>query len=204
MKHYNLKRIILSSAPALLFVACLVSCVCFGSACKGVRSEVLRLHILANSDSEEDQRVKLLVRDALLEKGSELFDGSVTVENAGERLAGEYTELIAAATQVLHENGFDYGADIRFTNEYFETRTYDNVTLPAGNYRALKVVLGKGEGHNWWCVMFPPLCLPAACDDTALDAYFSGGETQMLESNSKYEIRFKIVEVFERIKDKFN
>lgn len=204
MKNNKLIRVLIAFIPITLFIVCLISCASFSSACGSVRSDVLRLHILANSDSEADQSVKLLVRDALLEQGAELFDGTVTVDDASSRLEDEYDELIAVATDVLRKNGFNYGVDIFVTNEYFETRTYENVTLPAGHYNALKVILGEGGGHNWWCVMFPPLCLPAACDDAALDAYFNGGETNLLESNPKYEIRFKIVEIFERIKDKYN
>ena len=142
-----------------LVVSMIFSIIGFSADCREIRNNVIRLHILANSDSEEDQRVKLLVRDTLLSCGSELFCGTVNKENASEYLAEEKDVLIRKANEVLAQNGFDYKADMFLTEEYFTTREYENFTLPAGEYLALKVILGKGEGHNWWCVMFPPLCL---------------------------------------------
>ena len=180
----------ISVALALVF-AFTISAVGFGRECEKVRGEVVRLHVLANSDSEADQAVKLLVRDALLGSGSELFSGEVTARGA------------AVAEKVLRDNGFDYGADIRLVNEYFTTRSYEGFTLPAGRYTAVKVVLGSGKGHNWWCVMFPPLCLPAASEKTDIDAVLGRDGAELIEGGSKYEIRFKIVEVIESIKEKF-
>lgn len=197
------RSIIEISVAVALIISLALPAVGFGSACNKVRGEVVRLHILANSDSEADQAVKLLVRDALLDSGSELFSGEVTAANAADRLSANADKLKAAAEKVLHDNGFDYGADIRLVNEYFTTRAYEGFTLPAGRYTAVKVVLGSGEGHNWWCVMFPPLCLPAASESTDIDAVLGSDGARLIESGSKYEIRFKIVEVIESIKEKF-
>ena len=200
MKKSNIIEISVALGLVLSITA---SAVGFGFRCGEVREEVVRLHILANSDSEEDQRVKLAVRDALLNCGEEMFSGAVNVDNAANILNSQKSELIETANAVLAENGFDYNARICLVKEYFSTRTYENFTMPAGEYLALKVILGKGEGHNWWCVMFPPLCLPAAAEKTELDAVFGSEGAKLVQSSPKYEMRFKIVEVFEEIKNRF-
>ncbi len=185
-----------------LIIAIIASVAGFGTECENIRQDVVRLHILANSDSEEDQQVKLAVRDALLNCGKDLFSGIVTVENARECLQSQERELVETANKVLAENGFDYKTRIFLAEEYFSTREYENFTLPAGEYLALKVVLGNGEGHNWWCVMFPPLCLPAASEKADLDAVFGREGAEIVQSESKYVMRFKIVEIFENLKSK--
>ncbi len=186
-----------------LIISMMFSIIGFGADCREIRSKVIRLHILANSDSEEDQNVKLLVRDALLSCGSELFRGTVRKENASEYLVAEKNKLVTKANKVLAENGFDYEAEMFLTEEYFTTREYENFTLPAGEYLALKVILGKGEGHNWWCVMFPPLCLPAATKKTDTEIILGKDGAEIISSPVKYEMRFKIVEIIEELKMKF-
>lgn len=185
-----------------LIISIVMSVAGFGTECKKIRSDVVRLHILANSDSEEDQNVKLMVRDALLECGKEMFSGNVTVNNAEEELEKQKDELIRTANKVLAENGFDYKTQICLAEEYFTTRQYENFTLPAGGYLALKVILGEGEGHNWWCVMFPPLCLPAAAENTELDVVFGDNGADIVANSSKYIMKFKIIEIIEEIKQK--
>ena len=197
----KMHRLEISVAFGLIF-AIIASITSFGFNCRSIRDEVVRLHILANSDSEADQQVKLAVRDALLSSGKELFSGTVNKENAAEMLDLQKQELTETANRVLRENGFDYEAEIYLANEYFTTRSYENFTLPAGEYLALKVILGNGEGHNWWCVMFPPLCLPAATDNADLNAVFGEDEVTLIESNPEYEIRFKIVEIIEDLINK--
>ncbi len=199
----KIKRIEISIAIALV-ISVIVSVSGFAVGCKDIRSNAVRLHILANSDSEADQAVKLLVRDALLECGSELFDGSTDTFLVEKRLENEKENLITIAEKVLRENGFDYGADIVLVNEYFSTREYEGFTMPAGRYLALRVILGNGEGHNWWCVMFPPLCLPAASEDVELEVYFGANGAAIVQSKPKYEIRFKIVDIIESLKEKFS
>lgn len=201
MKKIHLAEI---SAALGLVIAVIFSVVSFGAECSDIRQNVVRLHILANSDSAEDQQVKLLVRDALLSSGKELFSGAINVENAQTSLEMQKHGLIETANEVLKENGFDYRTQIFLVNEYFSTRTYEDFTLPAGEYLALKVVLGKGEGHNWWCVMFPPLCLPAASENADIDAVFGKDGAELVRSEAKYEMRFKIIEIFENIKYKLS
>ena len=167
-------------------------------ACREVRSDVLRLHVIAASDSEADQAVKLLVRDAVLAEGAAVFDGSVTADEAQRRLAPFLGRLEKAADRVLRENGLPYTATARLINEYFDVRSYDGVTLPAGRYQALKIVLGEGKGQNWWCVMFPPLCLPAATAEEDDYAVFGGDGAKVVRGEPEYEIRFRIVEIVEK------
>ena len=131
-----------------LVISMIFSVVGFAADCREIRNNVIRLHILANSDSEEDQNVKLIVRDELLSCGSELFSGTISVGNAEEYLEKEKNILIKKANDVLEENGFDYKADMFLVKEYFQTREYESFTLPAGEYLALKVILGKGNGHK--------------------------------------------------------
>ncbi len=198
------KRLIEISVCIALVISALFSVYEFDNDCQDLRNDVLRLHILANSDSAEDQQVKLAVRDTLLNCGNELFSGRTNLNSVKTILTSEQKELTDAANKVLLENGFGYKAKIYLSNEYFTTRTYDNYTLPAGNYLALKVILGEGKGHNWWCVMFPPLCLPAATDEKDIDVYFNTESKSVISSNPQYEIRFKFIELLELLRNKYN
>ncbi len=158
MKTRLLDLIMAAGAAAAVLMG---SFTAFSESAEEVQSEVLRLHIPANSDSEEDQEIKLRLRDMLLEKyGTELSD-SADLNEAETRVKELLPEIERTSTNFLRENGFDYPAKAELKTMYFTTRDYGDVTLPAGNYTALRVTLGTGEGHNWWCVMFPQLCLPA-------------------------------------------
>ena len=190
-----------SAAAALVLCAAVTLCSLaqYFVSCGQVRGGVLRLHVIAASDSAADQTVKLAVRDEVLREGAAIFDGSVTAEQARERIAPYLPRIEEAANRVLRAEGFGYTAAARLTDEYFDARSYDGVTLPAGRYRALKIVLGEGKGKNWWCVMFPPLCLPAVTAEED-DAYavFSGDGAHVVQGEPEYEIRFKIVEIVEK------
>ena len=177
----------------------------FAYQCGEIRSDVLRLHILANSDSEEDQQLKLKVRDAILEEGFEIFDGSVTIENAVNKISPQMNRIKETAEKIIKENGFNYDVTVTLDEEFFSTRIYnDSVTLPAGKYLALKVVIGSGEGKNWWCVMFPALCLPAAETNQReeIDKVLNSDEEEIILESSKYAVKFKIVEIIESLKEK--
>ena len=164
---------------------------------------MLRMHVIANSDCSADQQLKLMVRDAVLERGAQLFDGTVTADEARRKIEPHKAELEAAAQEVIERAGYDYPVSVNVVNEYFATRCYGSLTMPAGRYTAVKVVIGEGAGRNWWCVMFPPLCLPAAQDRGGnLDAFFDDGELKVVESSGRYEPRFKIVEIIEKLKEK--
>ncbi len=177
----------------------------FASASGEIRENVVRLHILAESDSEVDQNVKLKVRDALLEKNTELLSSKVTPENAEKYFEKSKDELEKCANEVLEENGFKYTAKITLGKEYYTTRTYEDFTFPAGTYTSVKVVLGDGEGKNWWCVMFPPLCVPVATggietdDGVSLEEYLDEDGKRIVTSEGKFKVGFKVVEWYEKL-----
>ncbi|MGN0520238.1 MAG: stage II sporulation protein R [Candidatus Fimenecus sp.] len=203
LKQKEIRRKLELSLLCGLVIAVVLSVTSFGASCGNIRNEVLRMHVIANSDSEEDQAVKLKVRDAVLAAGEELFDGSLTAAEAETVLDSEKQALQQAAETVLRENGFSYGVRVEIGKDFFNTRTYDGkVTLPAGEYEAVRVILGEGKGQNWWCVMFPPLCLPAAEAEAGMRDVLPENEAEITERNPRYEARFKIIELFEKLSEK--
>lgn len=168
---------------------------------ENISEEVFRLHILANSDSTEDQQLKLKVRDEILKKGETVFASSNSLDETIKLCKDNITLFQQTAEQCLKDNGSNYSVKVYVDKEYFNTRKYDEITLPSGIYNALKIEIGQGKGHNWWCVMFPAICLSSVTDDE-LNKYLSEDEQKLVNSNSKYEVRFKIVEIYEKIKSK--
>ena len=140
--------------------------------------KVVRLHVLANSDSEEDQALKLKVRDAVLEQATETLRGADSQAEASRRLTDILPELEETAHAVITANGYDYGVRAELAETSFPTKEYDGFALPAGEYLALRVLIGEAAGQNWWCVVFPPLCTAAASDvpTVALDAVLTAVE----------------------------
>lgn len=191
------------SAVVGLLCAIFASFAHFEAACDDLRQNVLRLHIIANSDSEADQAVKLLVRDKILEESSDIFAGETDLKGAEEKSAEQIDEFCETADLVLSENGFSYGASAEIGDSYFETREYEDFTLPAGNYRSLIIRLGKAEGKNWWCVIFPAVCIPAAGEASLSDST-SDTSAQIAEHPQKYVMRFKTVEIYEDLKKFLN
>lgn len=198
-------KILLSITAAAIALYLAFSCTYFTSSAEAVKRDVVRLHILANSDSQADQEVKLKVRDALLETNASILSDSVTTENAREHFEKSKDILLQTAEEALIENGFDYNVKITLQKEYFETRAYGDLTFPAGQYTALKVILGEGEGKNWWCVMFPPLCVPAAdgieANKSTTDYLSENGE-KIINSGDKYIVKFKLLEIYEELRSK--
>lgn len=197
----SLSKKIKISVTVGIVVAILFSICSFAKTSEEIRSDVLRLHVIANSDTSVDQNLKLRLRDYILQEGKDIFNGSVNVENAVEKIEPVLPELEKSAKAFVNQAGFDYDVKISLSNEYFTTRTYETVTLPAGKYLALRVVIGSGEGHNWWCVMFPPMCVPAADKKDEIENVFSVKEIKLVESKPKYEPRFKVVEIYEQLKE---
>ena len=184
---------------------CAFSITYFSSVSGEIRESVVRLHILADSNSEIDQNVKLKVRDALLEKNTQLLSDKVTPENATEYFKNSKDELEQCANEVLKENGLNYKATITLGKEYYTTRVYEDLTFPAGVYTSIKVVLGSGEGKNWWCVMFPPLCVPVAdggietADNVNLEDYLNEDGKRLVSSQGKFKVGFKVIEWYEKL-----
>jgi len=198
-------KILLSVTAIAISLYMAFSCTYFTAGAQTVKDDVVRLHILANSDSEIDQEVKLKVRDALLETNASILSDNVTKENAKEHFETSKEILLKTARETLKENCFDYDVEITLQEEYFETRTYEALTFPAGQYTALKVVLGDGEGKNWWCVMFPPLCVPAAdgieTNENTADYLTESGE-KIVNGGNKYIVKFKFLEIYEELRNK--
>lgn len=195
----RIMRIEISVAVALV-ICCIVNITAFSNNCDNIRDKMLRMHVIANSDSKEDQELKLKVRDAVLKKGKELFDGSVTADKAVEKIRPYTDELEQIASEVILKEGYNYKVNVTVQKEFFKTRTYENsVTLPAGYYMAVKVIIGEGKGQNWWCVMFPPMCLPAANAECEIDDVLNEGENDIVSNGVKYRFKFKIIEICEEL-----
>ena len=136
----------------------------------------------------------------MLEHSGSLFAESVSSEDACRKLEENKEAIEAAADKVLEENGFSYKAKLYIEKEYFNTRQYENVTLPAGQYTSCKIVLGEGKGHNWWCVMFPAICLPGATkSNDEVYSVFGKNGGDLVTKKDGYKIRFRIVEVFQEL-----
>lgn len=164
-----------------------------------ISGAVLRLHVIANSDSETDQQIKLAVRDALLEKARTLA-AAKTKQQAAVQAEQLLRQLEQTAKQTISANGSNDPVRVSLERAAFPTRTYGSVTLPAGEYDALRVVIGKGEGKNWWCVMFPPLCLPAAEKGTQLDNVLDDEALAFTAREPRFELRFWLLEQWEQWK----
>lgn len=164
---------------------------------------VVRLHVLANSDGEEDQALKLLVRDRVLARATELLTQAGDRAEAESLLRTALPELEALAVRELRANGCDYPVRAELTDTEFPTRDYDGFTLPAGEYLALRVVIGEGAGRNWWCVVFPPLCTAASADvpAAALAAGLTEEQVRLItEEDRGYVLKFKAVEWWEALR----
>lgn len=185
-------------AAGLVLSLCMSFCG-FTGECDQIRERVLRLHILANSNSTEDQQLKLKVRDTVVETAADLFDTAVNVNDAIKIAEEKLPQIEAAAQQRVYDEGYTYEVHAKLCKMYFNTRKYDTVTLPAGLYNALRITIGSGKGKNWWCVVFPPICVAAASDAAEMNDVLNPGQEDIVTNSGKYEIRFKIVEIFEEI-----
>ncbi|MBO5715391.1 MAG: stage II sporulation protein R [Clostridia bacterium] len=166
-----------------------------------IYESVVRLHVLANSDSEEDQALKLKVRDAILSHVSPLVIDSKSREEAIEILQGEIEKIEKIAFETVKEQGYDYSVDVTLTLEDYPTRNYEAMSFPSGQYVSLRVLIGEAEGQNWWCVLFPPLCLSAASakaeNEEAFIAVGLNSDQYKIITESEdmtYYLRFKILE----------
>ena len=185
-----------------LFVACLV-CTALWAEATQVRlaSQVIRLHVLANSDSEEDQALKLEVRDRVLETTSALLAGETEPQAAAVLLDQHLDDIAQTAAQEISAQGHDDRVEVRLEQTWFPTRQYQGISLPAGNYLALRVLIGAAEGRNWWCVVFPNLCLPAVSERALEASTLTPGQISLLqEEETSYVFRFKALELWQSLK----
>lgn len=196
-----MKKQTISLVLSVLCVLTVTGCAVLQSQQQRMAEKLIRLHVVANSDAAEDQRVKLVVRDAVLaEAGALLADAS----DARAAIAGGLPQLEAAANAALRAEGSADTARVSFRRELFPTRVYSTFSLPAGVYPSLRVTLGEGNGHNWWCVIFPSLCTPATADGFAAAAA-AGGFTQaeialMTQADESYSVKFRSLELLQALK----
>ena len=168
----------------------------------GIYENVLRLHVLANSDSNEDQALKLKVRDSILKETELLLNGASSRSEAEKIIMQNISLLEQVALETIKTEGYDYAVTVEISEEEYPTKNYESVSFPAGEYLSLKIKIGAAEGQNWWCVLFPPLCLSAATDK---ESFTSVGITDdqyqiITETNKpKYKIKFKILESFNEL-----
>lgn len=197
----NIRKNIERGVLVGLICAVILSFARFDARCDELRESVLRLHILANSDTTEDQRLKIKVRDNILKVTSKSFESAESLEDAIDIAESDMDKIINTAQKTIKDEGFNYTVSANIERNFFENRIYDDFTLPAGVYNSLTIRIGKAEGHNWWCVVFPGVCLPAAEKDT-LEKAVSNDSAKVAKNASKYKISFKTAEIYEKIKHK--
>ena len=194
----------------LTMVCFVVAVVCYSVSLlndrKCLDQQLIRLHVVANSNTEEDQNIKLKVRDRVLKYMETTMDESWGVEHAKEYLQGHLQNIQMVVNDFLAEQNSDDRATVSLGKQPFGIRDYDTFSLPSGVYESLKITIGNGEGINWWCVAFPRLCLPAvnsSFEDTAADAGLSEPLIPTLKQENGYEIRFFLLDIMGKIENFF-
>lgn len=167
-----------------------------------LQQKLIRLHVLANSDDAVDQELKLLVRDRVLTLAQEILTQAADREQAQRQLTEALPRLRQAAEETLAAAGCDDSVEARLEEADFPTRDYDGFSLPAGRYLSLRIIIGEGQGQNWWCVVFPPLCSSAACSwqDTAQSGGLDGEDVSLMAEEDGYVLRFRSVELWEMLR----
>lgn len=194
MKRY--KKHIVLSALFIIAATVFVSVGRFDNTCDELRDNILRLHILADDDTDVAQSVKLKVRDAVSTECNEIFSECSSLYEAESKAKNNILRIEKAANDILESNGCDYKATVSLTTEKFSTRIYDKFTLPAGTYKSLTVKLGDAKGKNWWCIVYPNVCLSASGD---LKGVVNDSAREISETQDKYIVKFWIVELYEKI-----
>lgn len=190
------KSLVLSIVFSVLY-----NIVNFSVSCENINSKVFRLHILANSDSNEDQNLKLRIKSEIQELSKKLLSSNYNKEKSEDVFIKNLSNVEKIVKNEIRNCGYDYPVFTKVTNSYFTTRNYENFTLPAGNYDALEIKIGSGEGKNWWCVIFPMLCVGASSKNKILDKTFNKNEKNIICNNKKkYAIKFRIVEIYQLVK----
>ena len=198
MKHDTFKLRLWEAALLLAFGLTLTAGVWASASESALAGQVLRLHVVANSDSDEDQALKLLVRDTVLARASQILDGVTDRQSAEQALEPHLAELASTAAEVLASEGCGDGVTVSLADQWFPTKEYDGFSLPAGQYRALKVTIGEGGGRNWWCVVFPPLCLGSVTEksvETVAGEALSDDQVALITGqDGGYVLKFRFIE----------
>jgi len=196
------KKVIIVSLIMGLIITILASVSAYAKRVSSdISGSVIRFHVLANSDEEYDQQLKLCVRDEILKSMSEDMDKCSNKEDAEAYLKNHIDEITSIAKRVIAEKGYDYDVHTTLSIEQYPVRYYNNAVFPEGSYESLRVIIGNGEGHNWWCVMYPPLCLNGDAvgyeDDDMLKEVLSDESYEVVvlsEDNTVPKMKFKVVE----------
>lgn len=208
MKTHTLYHKKLKLAEIALLLGLAAFLLCGGLSLRtqeALAEKVVRLHVLANSDSEEDQTLKLLVRDRVLARATELLEQAADRAEAEELLRRELPALEQLAEREIRARGYAYVVSAELTDTAFPTKEYEGFTLPAGEYLALRVVIGQGAGRNWWCVVFPPLCttVSGGVPTAALAAGLTEDQVGLItEEDRGYVLKFKSVEWWQALREK--
>ena len=178
-----------------ILAAMLIACAIPTEADAEIYSDTLRLHILAASDSDEDQALKLRVRDGILAEYSAQLSEVTDLEDARATLEARLSDIVATAERIVAEAGYDYTVTASLGEEWYDTRDYGELSLPRGVYTSLIIKIGEGQGRNWWCVMYPPMCLDLATDGPSDDwaSGYTGEELSLI--SGKYRVKFKLLEL---------
>lgn len=208
IKFPALKRFIIVLFLLILFI--FVSAISYVSAVSNnIANSVFRLHVIANSDSKEDQNLKYIVRDKLIEYMNNIAKDCSSKEEVISIAKNNISNFENIARKTIEENGYNYNITVEIGNFDFPTKSYGDITLPAGSYDSLRVKIGKAEGQNWWCVMFPPLCFVDVTSGVVPDESKQEMKDSMPEEeyslisktdNSEINFKFKLIEFFENIK----
>ena len=185
-----------------------LAAVCLWGACslrtqEKLSQKMIRMHVIANSDSRGDQKLKLQVRDRVLTLTEDALRAAADSTQAAAKLQNVLPQIQAEAQQEIAARGYDYPVKAELVPAAFPTREYDGFSLPGGDYMALRLTIGEGQGHNWWCVVFPPLCTTAATDlqKTAVAVGLSEEEVALMTgADTSYILKFRSVELWERLK----
>ncbi|MFI3253060.1 MAG: stage II sporulation protein R [Eubacteriales bacterium] len=198
--EHKLKKWEISLIFALIFTVSWTQYL--GAEQEELASDLIRLHVVANSNSDEDQALKYQIRDEVLRVAETLYEEGMTAEEAEEK----FSENLPLLTEVGQSLTTEYKVTAELTNLWFPTKYYDDFALPSGDYRSLHITIGEAEGENWWCVAYPPLCMGAATEtvDWAIEAgHFSQQEGEMITGDG-YILKFKSLELWGNVKGFFS
>ncbi len=198
-----MKTSFLARAAALLLIITLAGAFALLCEADALSDKLIRLHVIANSDEEFDQELKLKVRDSVLEYLSGELDGASSREDARSIITDRLPEIQSAAKLAVETAGYDYDVGAALGYEEYPTREYGGLSLPAGRYLSLRVTVGSGEGKNWWCVVFPPVCTAAATDGELAAMDFTSSEIALMTGRDRgYVIKFKLIELLEELRSR--
>ncbi len=216
----NRRSVLMVWVAIALFIAIAASAVVFAGYShevgKGLADNLIRLHVIANSDSPEDQALKRDVRDAVIDYMKGKLEQSKSIEQTRFIIENNIDEIVEVSERILREKGKEYPVKAMLGSYAFPTRAYGDITLPAGNYQALRIVIGEGIGENWWCVLFPPLCFVDASHGTIPESakeelrdVLTSEEYRIITSTDSDEdipirVRFKVLEFFQSYRLRFN